>query len=46
MTALGVLCCFALFVCLTLLASLKTCIYLIWCSVSLVVSLPRPSPLY
>ena len=53
-TALGVLCCFALFVCLTLLASffvpshlsLKTCIYSVWCLVSLVVSLPRPSPSY
>ena len=46
--------CFALFVCLTLLASfflpshlsLKICIYSVWCLVSLVVSLPRPSPLY
>ena len=52
---LGVLCCFALFVCLILLASffllishLKTCtcIYSVWCLVSLVVSLPRPSPSY
>ena len=48
MTALGVLYCFALFVCLTLLASffhlsLATCILgLYWCLVSLVVSLPRP----
>ena len=50
-TTLGVLCCFAVFVCLTLLASfflpshlsLTTCILgLYWCLVSLVVSLSRP----
>ena len=46
-TALGVLCCFALFVCLTLLASFFLPSHLsfnILGLVSLVVSLPRPSP--
>ena len=53
-TALGVLCCFALFVCLTLLASFflpshlsfknMYILGLVW--LSLVVSLPRPSPSY
>ena len=51
MTALGVLYCFALFVCLTLLASffhlsLATCILgLYWCLVSLVVSFTPASSL-
>ena len=28
------------------MSHLKTCIYSVWCLVSLVVSLPRPSPSY
>ena len=51
-TALGVLCCFALFICLTLLASFFLPSHLSFKNmyilglVSLVVSLPRPSPSY